>query len=96
MRSDDQVYKEVIGKIIARQVELMGTLATSKARGVIGLEIDDQGKVIAIAGAAPIIIHNLLLKYEEVAGKAATIVSKMVIADLKKEYPGLQLPPKLM
>lgn len=96
MGSDEQAYKKVIEKIIVKQVELVGTLAILKAKGVIGLEIDDQGRVIAIAGAPPVIIHNLLLKYEEVAGKAATMVSKVAIAGLKKEYPRLELPPKLM
>ncbi len=96
MGLDEQAYKKVIEKIIARQVELVGTLAVSKAKSVIGLEIDDQGKVMAISGAPLLIIHNLLLKYEEVAGKVATMVSKIAITGLKKEYPGLELPPKLM
>lgn len=96
MGSNEQAYKKVIERIIARQEELVGSLAILKAKSVSGLTVDDQGKVIAIFGDAPIIIHNLLLRYEEVAGKVATMVSKMAITDLRKEYPGLDLPPKLM
>jgi len=93
---DEQVYKEVISRIIQKQVELLGSLAVLKASTVGGLEIDDQGGVISITGVPFIIIHNLLLKYEEIAGRAATMSSKMVVADLKTKYPGLELPPKLL
>jgi len=95
MSPDEQAYGQVVDKIIEGQVKLLGLLAITKAKNVDGFQIDDEGRVISISGDPKQIIHNLVLKYEEVAGETASKMCKIAISKLKEEYPGLELPEEL-
>jgi len=92
---DENAHKEVIERIIESQMKLLGPLAITKAKDANGLEITDEGKVVSISGNPILVLRNLVLKYEEIAGRAAAAVCKIAIVELKKKHPDLELPPEL-
>ena len=93
---DDPVYHQVINKIIERQIGLLGPLAVTKAKNVVGLQVNDAGQVVSITGNPILVIHNLVLKYEEVVGRAAIPVCKAAVLEFRTAHPELELPPRLM
>ena len=92
---NEQAYTEVINTIIASKVKAFGRLAIDKAKTINGLNIDEQGNVVALFGSPQTIIHNLLITYEEICGKVSTISARTVIIRLRRKYPDLELPKEL-
>ena len=92
---NEQAYKEIINTIIASKIKAFGRLAIDKARTINGLSIDEQGYVISLSDAPKIIIHNLLITYEEICGRVSTISARTVTIRLRKKYPNLELPKEL-
>ncbi len=93
---NEQAYKEVIDTIIESKVKAFGRLAIDKAGTINGLTVDDKGKVVAFSDDPKIIIHNLLVTYEEICGRVSTISARTVISRLKRsKYPDLELPKEL-
>lgn len=93
---NEQGYKEIIEKIMESKVGLFGYFAVYVAKATPGLELDKEGRVISLSENPKEVIHHLLLRFEDKAGKASALAVKTLIAELKSKYPGLGLPEELM
>ena len=93
---NEQVYKEIIEKILENKIKLFGNFAVYVAKATPGLELDDYGKVISISENPKEVIHYLLLKFEDKAGKVSTILDRRFIAELKSKHPELELSEELV
>ena len=91
-----QAYKEIIEKIMESKIGLFGNFAVYVARATPGLELDNSGRVISLPENSKEVIHQLLLRFEDKAGKVSTLAVRTLIAELKNKYPGLGLPEELM
>lgn len=88
-------YIELINAILSGKLASFGQMGLDKANEVEGLKVDDGGKVVLLAGDAKQILDNLLHKFEEIAGKSATISSKIFAQPILKKYPDLVVPQAL-
>jgi len=93
---NEQVYKEIIEKILEDKIKLFGDFAVYLAKTTPGLKLDDYGNVISISENPKEVIHYLLLKFEDKAGKVSTILDRKLIAELKNKHPELDLSEELV
>ncbi len=92
---DEQIYREIINRIIEIQMRLMGGLGLKIVKNVENLQLDNAGKVVKITDDPILVIQNMLMKYEEIQGDAAATMCKIAILELVKEHSDLKLPPEL-
>lgn len=84
---DKEQYLALISEIIAKQSIILGPdIAILKARNVSGLEISDQGKVIAINGESSKILQSLINVYVELSG----LIVKNALGSIFKKYPNIK------
>lgn len=89
-------YEEIIQAIVAKQIEVLGkSIALSRARHIMGLEMTDEGKVAKISGDQKQILANLVSEYTDILGHAAIMFSKDAIFPIIKQHPDLVLPQSL-
>ena len=93
---NEQAYKEIIDKILESKIKLFGNFAVYVAKATPGMELDNYGRVISFSENPKGVIHQLLLRFEDKAGKVSTRAVGTLIAELKNKYPGLGLPEELM
>lgn len=84
---DKKQYLALISEIIAKQSIILGPdIAILKARNVGGLEISDQGQVIAINGESSKILQSLINVYVELSG----LIVKNALGSIFEKYPNIK------
>lgn len=84
---DKEQYLALISEIIAKQSIILGPdIAILKARNVGGLEISDQGQVIAINGESSKILQSLINVYVELSG----LIVKNALGSIFEKYPNIK------
>ncbi len=91
----NKAYTEVINKIVADKRKIFGQPAIEIARRTYGLELTKSGKVVSIARDEKAIIKDLLINYEQIAGKVATITARIGVTGILSKYPDLDMPKEL-
>lgn len=83
----EQQYKELLSEIIAKQAIILGPdIAVLKARSVPGVQVTDEGKVIALDGDPQQLIQQLVDKYVDLSGQ----IVKNALGSVFARYPGIQ------
>ena len=90
-------YRDVVTMVLERQMGVLGKENTlSVARGVPGLEVDDQGSVLGIREEeGDEILDRLLRCFEQHFGIWAVLNCRLMLHDLLREY-GMAMPASLM
>lgn len=84
---DKEQYLALISEIIAKQSIILGPdIAILKARNVGGLEISDQGQVVAINGESSKILQSLINVYVELSG----LIVKNALGSIFEKYPNIK------
>lgn len=80
----EEQYMALISDIIGKQSIILGPdIAVLKARSVGGLEVSNEGKVIAINGDAKEIIQKLIDEYVNLSGQ----IVKSALNSVFTKYP---------
>ena len=80
-------YASLISEIIAKQAVILGPdIAILKARNVLGLMIDDRGKVIDIKGNPADVVEQLIDEYVQLSGQ----IVKIALSSIFTKYPDVK------
>jgi len=83
---DTTRYVAIISEIIARQSIILGPdIAILKARGVNGLTVNDEGKVVDIKGDGNAVLQQLVNTYVELSG----MIVKNALGSIFEKYPDI-------
>lgn len=63
-------YDELAGEMIDRECEVLGDQAIGIAQDVEGIQVDDDGRVLAIEGDGETVLGELADAYIDILGKA--------------------------
>ncbi len=80
-------YISLISEIIAKQAVILGPdIAILKARNVLGMTIDDSGKVIDIKGNPSDAVEQLIDEYVQLSGQ----IVKSALSSIFTKYPDIK------
>ena len=80
-------YISLISEIIAKQGVILGPdIAILKARNVLGLTINESGKVIDIKGNPSDVVEQLIDEYVQLSGQ----IVKSALSSIFTKYPGIK------
>jgi len=80
-------YISLISEIIAKQAVILGSdIAILKARNVLGLAINDSGKVIDIKGNPSDVVEQLIDEYVQLSGQ----IVKSALSSIFTKYPDIK------
>lgn len=80
-------YISLISEIIAKQAVILGPdIAILKARNVLGLTIDESGKVIDIKGDPSSVVEQLIDEYVQLSGQ----IVKSALSSIFTKYPDIK------
>ena len=80
-------YKLLLSEIIAKQAVILGpAIAVLKARNVLGLKIDDSGKVLDFDGDQQAVLERLVDEYVNLSGQ----IVKNALVSVFAKYPNLK------
>lgn len=94
---DPVLYRNLLTEILRGKLELFGEVALRRARGVSGLRVGDDGRVLHVDGDGLATLLEVLLVFERLSGRASTISARTVVRrmGLADRHPDLELPPSL-
>ena len=80
-------YISLISEIIAKQAVILGPdIAILKARNVLGLTIDENGKVIDVKGDPSNVVEQLIDEYVQLSGQ----IVKSALSSIFTKYPDIK------
>ncbi len=81
-------YKNLINDILAKQAVILGQdIVILKAKNVVGLTLDDQGKVQDISGNPEEVLQKLVDEYIALSGQIVKNILNPVVA----KYPEIKV-----
>lgn len=84
---DKSQYIALISEIIEKQAIILGpNIAILKARNVLGLTIDEQGKVTDVKGNPSDVIEQLIDEYVQLSGQ----IVKSALSSIFTKYPDIK------
>ena len=90
-------YKDLIEGIIQKQSTILGmVVAVRRARNVIGLTVDDAGKVTAVPENMNQTFADLVAQYKALSGPVGLNICKQAATAWLNTHPGAVLPPVLL
>ncbi|HMQ01859.1 MAG TPA: hypothetical protein PKD79_02190 [Candidatus Doudnabacteria bacterium] len=90
------IFDQISVRIIKEQELLIGPLAWTEAKKVIGLQIIDQQKgQVRFEGDPKEVLSRLVGQYSRLFGRASTEVCRQAVQDLIVEIPKEQVPEVL-
>lgn len=94
---DPAAYTELLTDVLRSKTKLFGEVALRRARAIPGLELDDAGKVVRLAGDPLAILEATLDSFERLSGPASSVSVQSAVRRLRllERFPGLELPPRL-
>ena len=95
-KKDEELYKELIQKIIFKQKDILGTkVAVERSKKIEDLWIDSDGKVLQIKGEYQPILQTLINEYFKLTSQAGLETCLEVIRDFVVENKDLKLPEEI-
>ena len=86
--ADNSNYKNLINDIVTKQTIILGPdIVLLKARNVLGLTLDSQGKVESIKGDPQIVLQNLVNEYIALSGQ----IVKNILSPVLAKYPEIKI-----
>lgn len=80
-------YKEILSEIIQKQTVILGPqIAVLKAKGVAGLSLTDDGKVLDITGDPQDVLQKVIDEYVALSGE----IVKNAVNSVFAKYPSLR------
>lgn len=80
-------YISLISEIITKQAVILGPdIALLKARNVLGLMIDETGKVIDVKGDPSAVVEQLIDEYVQLSGQ----IVKSALSSIFTKYPNIK------
>ena len=89
------IFNEILIKIIKRQELIMGQIAWDEAENIGGFTVDNSHNAVSFYGDQKEIIDHLVLRYEELFGKASREVCKDAVRRLTAGMPAEEIPSSL-
>jgi hypothetical protein len=87
MDTSQNDYKEILTEIIQKQTVILGPqIAILKAKGVAGLSLTDDGKVLDIAGDPQVVLQKVIDQYVALSGE----IVKNAVNSVFAKYPSLR------
>jgi hypothetical protein len=84
---DKEQYMSLLSEIIAKQAVILGPdIAILKARNVLGLTVDGQGKVTDVKGDFSDIVEQLVDEYVQLSGQ----IVKSALSSIFTKYPDIK------
>jgi len=80
-------YISLVSEIMAKQAVILGPdIAILKARNVLGLTVDDNGKVLDIKGNPSDVVEQLIDEYVQLSGQ----IVKSALSSIFTKYPDIK------
>jgi hypothetical protein len=80
-------YKEILTEIIQKQTIILGPqIAVLKAKGVAGLSLSEEGKVLDIVGDPQEVLQKVIDQYVALSGE----IVKNAVNSVFAKYPSLR------
>lgn len=87
----NELYTQIVGKIIREQETIIGPIALEQAQKVSGLKVSNLD-AITINGNAKEVLENLVKQYAKLFGQTSIEVCKEAVRDLKTKIAKDELP----
>jgi hypothetical protein len=94
MRPHEEIYIDILNRIIENEKSLYGALAISIARKVGKLMVSNSGKVLEISDEPINIIRELIAEYKKLDGTISMRSIECILSAYKARHPDLDLPPQ--
>ncbi len=91
----DELFKEMVAKIIEQQEAIIGPMAVQQAQQVSELSIDWPQHSVGITGSPQVAIDDLVEQYKELFGQIAVETCKEAVSKLIQQIPAEQQPKSL-
>jgi predicted Zn-dependent protease len=91
----DDVYAQIIEKIIAQQEAIIGPIAIQQAEMVGELKIDWPQHSVNISGSPQVAIDDLVQQYKDLFGQIAVETCKEAASKLLSQLPANEQPKSL-
>lgn len=82
-----QVFKEILGKIIKKKFSLYGKLLIDKISASKCIEIAPSGEIISINGDPKNAVESVLRVFKEISGNAGLASTVTALKDFSKDHP---------
>lgn len=94
---DAAAYRALLGEILRDKYQLFGDVAVRRARGIPGLTVGDDGRVLQLEGDPVAVLEAVLATFERLSGRASTISARNAVwrLRLRERFPDLELPAAL-
>lgn len=92
--SDTEIYGQIIKIIIDEKIKAFGKMAIDKASSIEGVTMMEDGSV-KVEGNGKEAVEELLIKFEDIAGKISTIAAAIHVKNILKEHPEIDIPDML-
>ncbi|TSA46018.1 hypothetical protein D4R52_01300 [bacterium] len=84
-------YKKLVTEIITKQIDILGPdMAVRRAKNVAGLEVRDDGTVVAIQGDPDTVLRELVDQYITLSGQ----IVKNILGPIFAKYPDVKFDLK--
>lgn len=84
-------YDELASEMIERECDVLGDRAIGIAQDVEGIDVDDEGRVLAIEGDGVTVLGELADAYIDILGKA----TEASLSTIAQQYDDVELPANL-
>lgn len=92
----DIKYKELLEAIINKQSNVLGVkVAVRRARNIIGLQINEEGKVLSCNITSDEALEKLVQEYTSLSGEIGKNFCLSAINAILKKYPDINIPKNL-
>lgn len=91
----DDIYKQIVAKIIEQQEAIIGPIAVEQAELVSELTVDWSEHAISISGSPQAAVDDLVEQYKVLFGQIAVETCKEAVAKLLTQLPTEQQPRSL-
>jgi hypothetical protein len=87
MPNNSEDYRKMLTDLIQKQMVVLGpNIALDKARKVQGVEVDNEGKVLAVSGDPQLVLKGVANEYMALSGQ----IAQMTLNTLLEKYPSLK------
>lgn len=93
---NDAAYRELIDRIVASKLQILGRAAITKIADIPGIKIT-EGQRVVVEGDPFTVLQRICERYRAVTGTISDLTTKRLIQDSKllERYPRLELPAEL-
>jgi len=92
--ASNEIYIQVVGRIIKEQENIIGPVALEQAQRVSGLKVNSPSDIF-ISGNAKAVLESLVKQYEKLFGRASIEVCREAIQSFRPKLAVDDLPAVL-